>query len=191
MKISLKETSFQIFLKIVLLIFAGYIFINPAVIRISDDAFTYSIYGVSLILFFHAIKTFGFKDFVLPAAIYAVIVIMSLMNLSLLTSFFKNILLFILLGVIAFYGLKTDKKFTGSAKLVFLFAYWLLGGVVFYLINSVFNIYVFGLDILGMNETFLTYMLVQLKTGVVLGGSIGLGMIIPTDKIINIGTKVF
>lgn len=189
MKISLKETSIQILFKIIIMIFAGYFLVSKSVVSLNDELFSYTIYGFTLILFYHTIKVFGIKDFVLPAGIYTVIVIMSLMHITLMSSLFKNILLFITLGIISFYGLKLSTKFSGKTSIAASFLYWFMGGIAFYFIISVFNIYIFGLDILGMNETFITYCLKQFRIGAVLGAGIGLGMILPTNKIINLDMK--
>ena len=185
MKINLKDTSIQILFKIVIVILAGLFLVSKSIISLNDSLFSYTVFGVSVILFYHTIKTFGFKDFILPALIYSAIVTLSLMNITLVSSFFRNILLFIILGAICYSGIVFENKLKGIIKYPAVFGFWLIGLLLFYFCLSFFNAYIFGLYIFGPEESFMQYCLSQLYMGAILGSSIGLGMIIPKDIIIN------
>jgi hypothetical protein len=187
MKNKLKDTSFQILLKIITALVIGFLFVGRQIVSLNESLFSYTIFAVSLILFYHSIKTFGIKEFLLPAAIYSVIVIMTIMHISLIASFFKNLIMFALLGAMCFYSIRIEKqKFSFNKTPVILF-YWLAGGIVFYLVSGFLNFYIFGLDTGGYRDSFMLFSWQQLKIGLSFGLGAGLGML--TSLLKNDDTK--
>lgn len=178
MKIDFKDNTLQILIKFIIVELLGYIFVSSSILSTGDIMFSYTIYGLSIILFFHTIKIWGVKDFILPAAVYSVIVIMTFMQVSLVLAFFRNLVFFALLGTVCFLNFKLNSIKDKTVNLIAQFGFWTLGCMAVYLIIGILNVYVFNLYTLSEYETIVTYSLLQLKTGGVLGVSLGIGTVI-------------
>lgn len=177
MKINLKDTSLQILIKVVCMIIIGFVFLGSAVLSTSNDLFSYTIFGLSIILFYYMIRIWGIKESILPAAIVSVIFILTLLNVSLISSFFKYLLCFIFFGALVYY-ISEFEKGKKYSSLLFILLCWFLGPVLVYFVVGILNVYVFKLYILSEYESIISYCFNEIKTGAVLGISLSIGALL-------------
>jgi|GEM_PF-1864098 len=178
MGIDFKDKTVQIFIKIVVFVLTGYILLGGQVVSINDSMLSFTIYGISAIFFYNAIKKWGLKDFIIPACIYSIVLIMTLMRMTLFATFIRNFIFFILLGAFAYYAVLLEKKQIVKEKAYFIPLYWFAGSLFLFLIVTILNTFVFGLYILSEYQTFPGYLFTDLKTGAVFGVGISIGILL-------------
>ncbi|HEX2869416.1 MAG TPA: hypothetical protein VHO03_20400 [Ignavibacteriales bacterium] len=164
----------KIFVHIFVFLVVGIILLGSAVASPSNSLFSFSMYGLSAVIFYYLLVNKGLKEFILGGA-FAVFIINVLLkpNLELLV-YTRNILWYILIGILTFIIYKKEK----DKPALYTAASWFGGFILVYLIMAFMNMYVFSFYRLNGNSTVLFYIMQSVKIGGVLGLGIGFGKIL-------------
>jgi len=177
MKIDLKEVSLQIIFKFICIELLGVLFIGDFIFDTANTMFTYTIFGVSTIVFYHIIKKWGVSDFLLAGSVYSVIVIVIFMPTTIVIGLFRNVMWFVSIGAMNYGGYKLESKKQFNDSNLKQFGYWFAAFIAVYLFMLCLNLYVFGLYRIDEYETAFMYFRQAIKIGGVLGIGTGIGII--------------
>ena len=178
MKDDIKIIIGQISIQIACFIIIGLLLIGIYIVKPNNTIFSFTIYGISAILFYHYCRRTNLKNFILLATLYSILMIVVFQRSYHILRLGRNICWFLLIGLLSYYFTIIEKKEWYLKSKAWIVSYWLFGFIIVYVVMSFLNIYVFGFYPVDERYTVLLYMKQSVKIGGTLGIGIGLGSLI-------------
>ena len=178
MKDDIKIIIGQISIQIACFIIIGLLLIGIYIVKPNNTIFSFTIYGISAILFYRYCRRTNLKNFILLATLYSILMIVVFQRSYHILRLGRNICWFLLIGLLSYYFTIIEKKEWYLKSKSWIVSYWLFGFIIVYVVMSFLNIYVFGFYPVDERYTVLLYMKQSVKIGGTLGIGIGLGSLI-------------
>ena len=180
MKDDIKLIIRRISIQIACFIIIGLLLIGVYIVKPDNTIFSFTIYGVSAILFYHYCRRTNLINFILLSALYSILMIVVFQRSYHILRLGRNICWFILIGLLSYYFTIIKKKERYLKSKAWIVSYWLFGFIILYVVMSFLNIYMFGFYPVDERYTFWLYLKQSVKIGGTLGIGIGIGGLICT-----------
>jgi len=178
MKEDIRIITVQIAVQIVCFLILGILLFGIYIFEPKYTAFSFTIYGITAVLFYNYCRLNSKKSFILLAALYSILMIVIFQRSSNILRLGRNVCWFILIGLLTYYLTLFEKKEWYYKSKAWIISSWLFGFIIVYIIMSILNIFVFGFYPVDERFTFLLYLKQSVKIGGTLGIGIGLGKLI-------------
>lgn len=168
------QPALKIFIQVFVFLVVGIILLGSAVARPSNTLFSFSMYGLSAVIFYYLLVNKGLKGLITGGALLVLILNVIFKPGIELLPVIRNLLWYILIGIMTFIIYKNEK----DKPALYIAASWFGGFILVYLIMSFMNMYVFSFYKLNDYSTVFFYIRQSVKIGGVLGAGIGFGKIL-------------
>jgi hypothetical protein len=168
----------QIVIQVASFIILGILLLGTYILDPNNSIFSFTIYGVSAILFYHYCRRYNLINFILIAALYSLLIIIAFQKTSHIVKLGRNISWFILIGLLTYSLTVIEKQEWYLKSKAWIISYWLFGFILVYIVMTILNIYVFGFYLVDEKYTFWLFLKQSVKIGGILGLGIGLGSLI-------------
>jgi hypothetical protein len=178
MKDNVKLIIGQISVQIACLLILGFLSFGVYIFEPKYTAFSYTIYGVTAILFYSYCRISSTRNFILLATLYSILMIIIFQRSTDILRLGRNIGWFILIGLLTYYLTVIEKKEWYLKSKAWVISSWLFGFIIVYMIMSALNIFLFCFYPVDNQFTVWLYIKHSVKIGGTLGIGIGLGNLI-------------
>ena len=173
MKDDIKLIIGQISIQIACLFILGAFLFGIYIFEPKYLSFPYTIYGISAILFYNYCRWTSLKNFILLGLLYSILMIVVFQRSYHILKLGRNIILFILIGLLSYYLTVIEKKEWYLKSKAWIISYWLFGFIIIYVVMSFLNIYVFDFWPI-IKDRYPVWL--WLKQSVKIGGTLGIGI---------------
>lgn len=174
----IKSIIGQISVQIACFIIMGILLFGIYILEPNTTAFSFTIYGVSAVLFYNYCRRANLFHFILLALLYSILIIIFYQRSSHLIRLSRNISWFILIAFFSYYLTVIEKKDWYLKSKAWLMSSWLFGFIMIYVVMTLLNIFVFGFYPMDSQFTLSLYLKQSVKIGGTLGLGLGLGSLI-------------
>ena len=178
MKDDIKLIIGQNSIQIASFIIIGTLLIGVYIFQPNNSIFSFTVYGVSAILFYHYCRRTNLINYILLSALYSILMIIIFQRSYHFLRLGRNISWFILIGLLSYYLTIIEKNEWYIKSKAWIVSYWLFGFIIVYVVMTFLNIYVFGFYPVDERFTVILYLRQSVKIGGTLGIGIGLGSLI-------------
>jgi hypothetical protein len=178
MNTKLGNTILRIIIQIVCFILLGLLVFGKYILIPGNTGFTFTIFGITAILFYYYRINTTTKNYILLGALYSILVIIIFMRSSHISVLSRNMCWFILIGLLADYHALAEKKEWYLNSKAWSIIIWLAGFVCVYAVMTFLNIFIYHYYSINEQATIWLYLKQIIKIGGVLGFGIGLGQFI-------------
>src|ERR1035437_6371465 len=144
MKENIRIITGQIAVQIVCFLILGILLFGIYIFEPKYTIFSFTIYGITAVLFYNYCRLNRKQDFILLAVLYSILIIVIFQRTSNILRLGRNISWFILIGLLAYYLTFFEKKEWYYKSKAWIISSWLFGFIIVYIIMNILNIYVFG-----------------------------------------------